>query len=105
MYEFDVVIIEDETGGYIALVPALPGCHTQGDTLEGLMKNIKEAIELYMETLTGEEKKDLLRQRVVGIQKVKEHYGDGQKFGVKIKYIQQDKPKGIATPSGFARNT
>ena len=71
MYEFDVVIIEDETGGYIALVPALPGCHTQGDTLEGLMKNIKEAIELYMETLTGEEKKDLLRQRVVGIQKVK----------------------------------
>jgi len=71
MHEFDVVIIEDETGGYIALVPALPGCHTQGDTLEGLMKNIKEAIELYMETLTGEEKKDLLRQRVVGIQKVK----------------------------------
>jgi len=71
MYEFDVVIIEDETGGYIALVPALPGCHTQGDTLEGLMRNIKEAIELYMETLTGEEKKDLLRQRVVGIQKVK----------------------------------
>lgn len=71
MYEFDVVIIEDETGGYIALVPALPGCHTQGDTLEGLMKNIKEAIELYMETLTGEEKKDILRQRVVGIQKVK----------------------------------
>jgi len=71
MYEFDVVIIEDETGGYIALVPALPGCHTQGDTLEELMKNIKEAIELYIETLTEEEKKDILRQRVVGIQKVK----------------------------------
>jgi len=71
MHEFDVVIIEDETGGYIAFVPALPGCHTQGDTQEELMKNIKEAIELYMKTLTKEEKKDFLRQRVVGIQKVK----------------------------------
>jgi len=73
MYEFDVVIIEDETGGYTAFVPALPGCHTQGDDLEELMENTKEAIELYMETLTEKEKKDLLRQRVVGMQKVKMH--------------------------------
>jgi len=71
MHEFDVVILEDETDGYVALVPALPGCHTQGDTLEELMKNIKEAIELYTETLSKEEKEDLLRQKVVGIQKVK----------------------------------
>ena len=71
MYEFDVVIIEDETDGYVAFVPALPGCHTQGDTLGELMDNAKEAIELYLETLTEEEKKDLLQQRVVGIQKVK----------------------------------
>jgi len=71
MYEFDVVIIEDETGGYVAFVPALPGCHTQGDTLGELMDNAKEAIELYLETLTEDEKKDLLQQRVVGIQKVK----------------------------------
>ena len=71
MHEFDVIILEDETGGYIALVPALPGCHTQGDTLEELMKNVKEAIDLYMETLTEEEKKDMLKQKVVGIQKVK----------------------------------
>ena len=71
MYEFDTIIIEDETGGYVALVPALPGCHTQGDTLQELMENVKEAIELYLETLTKEEEKELLRQRVVGIQKVK----------------------------------
>ena len=71
MYEFDVVIIEDETGGYVAFVPALPGCHTQGDTLNELMTNVKEAVELYLETLTEEEKKELLNQRVVGIQKVK----------------------------------
>jgi predicted RNase H-like HicB family nuclease len=71
MYEFDVVILEDESGGYVAFVPALPGCHTQGDTLQELMDNVKEAVELYLETLTEEEKKELLRQRVVGIQKVK----------------------------------
>lgn len=71
MYEFDTIIMEDETGGYVAFVPALPGCHTQGDTLQELLDNVKEAIELYLETLTEEEKKELLRQRVVGIQKVK----------------------------------
>ena len=71
MHEFDVVIIEDKTGGYVAFVPALPGCHTQGDTLEELMNNAKEAIDLYIETLEKEEKQDLLQQRVVGIQKVK----------------------------------
>jgi len=71
MHEFDVVIIEDETGGYVAFVPALPGCHTQGDSLNELMDNVKEAIKLYLETLTEEEKKDLLQQKVVGIQKVK----------------------------------
>jgi len=71
MHEFDVVIIEDETGGYVAFVPALPGCHTQGDTLGELMDNVKEAIELYLSTMTEDEKKELLQQRVVGIQKVK----------------------------------
>jgi len=71
MYEFDVVILEDESGGYGAFVPALPGCHTQGDTLQELMDNVKGAVELYLETLTEEERKELLRQRVVGIQKVK----------------------------------
>jgi len=71
MHEFDVIIIEDETSGYIAFVPALPGCHTQGDTLEELMNNAKEAITLYTETLTKDEQQDLLHQRIIGIQKVK----------------------------------
>jgi len=71
MYEFDVVILEDETGGYVAFVPNLPGCHTQGETLEELMENVKEAIELYLETLTDEEKEEALKQRMVGIQRVK----------------------------------
>ncbi|MEM2058392.1 MAG: type II toxin-antitoxin system HicB family antitoxin [Thermoproteota archaeon] len=71
MHEFDVIIMEDEAGGYIAFVPALPGCHTQGETLEELLQNVKEAIELYLETLTEEEKRDLMQQKVVGIQRVK----------------------------------
>ena len=71
VYEFDVVILEDESGGYIALVPALPGCHTQGDTIDEVLRNVKEAIELYLETLSDEEKEELLRQKVVGVQRVK----------------------------------
>lgn len=38
-------------GGYIAYVPILPGCHTQGETLEEAEKNIKEAILAYLESL------------------------------------------------------
>ena len=71
MNEFDVVVLEDETGGYLAFVPALPGCHTQGDTMEELMENVKEAIELYLETLTDEERKDVLKQRMIGVRKVR----------------------------------
>ncbi len=71
MRDFDVVLLEDETGGYVAIVPALPGCHTQGGTLAEVMENVKEAINLYWETLTAEEKKDLLKEKVVSIQKVK----------------------------------
>jgi len=71
MYKFDAVIVEDEPGGYVTFAPALPSCHTQGNTLKELLDNVKEAIELYLETLTEEKKKELLQQRVVGIQKVK----------------------------------
>jgi predicted RNase H-like HicB family nuclease len=71
MRDFDVVLLEDETGGYVAIVPALPGCHTQGDTLAEVMENVKEAIDLYWETLSPQEKKELLKEKVVGIQKVK----------------------------------
>ena len=69
--DFDVVLLEDETGGYVAIVPALPGCHTQGDTLSEVMENVKEAIDLYWETLSPQEKRELLKEKVVGIQKVK----------------------------------
>lgn len=54
VFEFDVVILEDETGGFVAFVPALPGCHTQGDSLDEVLRNVREAIELYLETLNDE---------------------------------------------------
>lgn len=38
-------------GGYVAYVPILSGCHTQGETLEETEKNIKEAILAYLESL------------------------------------------------------
>ena len=69
--EFNVVILEDETGGYVALVPELPGCHTQGDTLEEVMSNIKEAIELYLETITPKEREELLARKVVSVRRVR----------------------------------
>lgn len=56
MHDFDVVLLEDETGGYVAIVPALPGCHTQVDTLAEAMENAKEAIDLYLETFATEKK-------------------------------------------------
>ncbi len=47
--QFNAIIKEDETGGYFAHIPSLPGCNTQGETKEETFKNIKEAIELYLE--------------------------------------------------------
>jgi len=38
-----------EDGGYTVIVPSLPGCISEGDTKEEAIKNIKEAIELYLE--------------------------------------------------------
>lgn len=46
---FHVIIEQDEDGGYVGKVPELQGCLSQGDSLDDLMKNIKEAIELYIE--------------------------------------------------------
>jgi predicted RNase H-like HicB family nuclease len=43
------VIIEKEDNYYVGTVPALKGCHTQGKTIDELLKNIKEAIELCLE--------------------------------------------------------
>lgn len=46
-----VVLEPSEEGGYTAHVPSLPGCISEGDSLEQAMVNIKEAVELYLETV------------------------------------------------------
>jgi predicted RNase H-like HicB family nuclease len=59
------VIIEKDEAGYYAYCPDLPGCQTQGDTLEETMDNIREAIELYIETLSEEERKQYLSREII----------------------------------------
>lgn len=48
-YKFTVVIERDEDRVYVASVPALQGCHTQGDTYEEALENVKDAIRLHLE--------------------------------------------------------
>ena len=45
---FKAIIHEEETGGYWAEVPALPGCATQGETMDERLLNLREAIEGWM---------------------------------------------------------
>jgi predicted RNase H-like HicB family nuclease len=52
-YSWSVFYEQAPEGGYVASVPALPGCHTQGDTIEEAEQNIKEAIALYLESLAA----------------------------------------------------
>ena len=65
VHNFTVLIEKDEDGVYVGSVPALRGCHTQGKTIDELLKNIKEAIELCLEV-----DKDVPREKFVGIQQV-----------------------------------
>ena len=46
---FDVVVERDAEGYYVASVPALPGCHTQAQSLDELDRRIREAIKLCLE--------------------------------------------------------
>ncbi len=46
---YTVVIERESDGGYVATVPALPGCVSQGDTRDEVTRNIREAADLYIE--------------------------------------------------------
>jgi len=46
-----VILEPSDEGGYTVYVPSLPGCISEGDTEEEALKNIKEAIELYLEPI------------------------------------------------------
>jgi predicted RNase H-like HicB family nuclease len=48
---YTVILFREDDGGFSAVVPALPGCVSQGDSRPETMRNIREAIELYLEEL------------------------------------------------------
>jgi predicted RNase H-like HicB family nuclease len=56
MERYAAVIHEDPEGGFWAEVPALPGCYSQGETLDELRENLKEAITGVLEVLRAEGK-------------------------------------------------
>ena len=68
---FHVLIEQDEDGGYVGKVAELQGCLSQGDTLDELMKNIKEAIELRLE-VQAEEKQTISPESIkfIGVQEI-----------------------------------
>lgn len=63
---FTVLLEQDEDGIYVAKVPDIPGCYTQGKTIAQAMERIKEAIQVCLEA----EKEEFLPLKFVGIQQV-----------------------------------
>jgi predicted RNase H-like HicB family nuclease len=59
------VIIEQDEHGCYAWCPELKGCQSQGETVEETLANIREAIELFLETLTDEERSTVLSREIL----------------------------------------
>lgn len=59
---------DTDTGLYVAIVPGIPGAHTQAETLDELQENLKEVIELCLEEMAPEDREQL--PEFVGIQQV-----------------------------------
>jgi predicted RNase H-like HicB family nuclease len=51
--EYEVVLMAEEGGSFSVTVPALPGCTSQGETREEALSMIREAIEVYIESLVA----------------------------------------------------
>ena len=64
--EFNIIIEKGEDGYLISEVVELPGCHTQGKTMEELLENTKEAISLYLKVM-GEE---TIKEKFIGLKKI-----------------------------------
>mgnify|MGYP002622355379 FL=1 len=52
--KYRILVEQDEDGGFVAEVPALPGCLSQGETRSEALENIKDAIKGYLESLEKE---------------------------------------------------
>ena len=69
MYKVTGYIEKDaETGLYVAIVPGIPGVHTQAQTLDELKDRLKEVVELCLEEMDPEAKKQI--PEFVGIQQL-----------------------------------
>jgi predicted RNase H-like HicB family nuclease len=58
------IIIEEDENGFYAWCPDLKGCQSQGDTYDLAFENIKEAIELYLETMDSDDMIPLLSKKI-----------------------------------------
>ena len=66
--QYNAIFQKEKEGGYSVWVPSLPGCTSQGDTFEESLKNIQEAIELYLEDdVNKEDFEDITNQFIVPI--------------------------------------
>jgi predicted RNase H-like HicB family nuclease len=63
MHQLTVVVEKDEFG-YYAYCPALEGCQTQGESMEEIEANIKDAIDLYLSTLSEAEKQEVFSREL-----------------------------------------
>jgi predicted RNase H-like HicB family nuclease len=59
------VVIEKDEHGFYVWCPELKGCQSQGATIEDALANIREAIELYLETLPDDERDELLSHEIL----------------------------------------
>jgi antitoxin HicB len=57
VYQFTAIFEKNEDDGYTVTVPSLPGCISEGDTFDEALKNIKEAIVLYLEVMKKDKEK------------------------------------------------
>ena len=64
--EFTVIIEQDEDGIYVAKVPDIQGCATQGKTIPEVLERIKEAIQVCLEA----EKEDIEPLKFIGVQRI-----------------------------------
>lgn len=63
---FTVLIEQDEDGLYVATVPDINGCYTQGKTISQVLERIKEAIEVCLEA----DKEEILPMKFIGVQQI-----------------------------------
>ena len=64
--DFTVIIEQDEDGIYVAKVPDIPGCYTQGRTIAKAIERVKEAIQVCLEA----DKEEIPKMKFIGLQQI-----------------------------------